>query len=122
MTAGILSLCHLAAYAFPCDVKTYQAQDGLTAAVGDDNLAVTWAGAARGSQMRAVLALQDGAPMIREMAARGGDGDWTLILRDAMPYSHVDSGLRRITDQQLEPLKKLIDLMPSREDGRLKGL
>lgn len=105
--ASFLCLCCSAAEAGPCDVKAYRAQDGLTAEVNDNGVVATWAGAAPGSQMRAVFVLQNGAPLIRELASRGGNGTWTPILRDVAPDFRLVSGLRRITDQQLEPLKKL---------------
>lgn len=107
VSAGLLCFCCSAAGAFPCNMKAYQAQDGLTAAPEADNLVITWTGAAPGSQMRAVFVLRRGTPLIRELAARGDNGAWTPILRDAAPDFRVVSGLRRITDQQLEPLKKL---------------
>ena len=104
---GFLCLCCSVAEAIPCDAKAYRAQDGLSATLNDNDLIVTWASAAPGSQMRAVFVLQNGAPLIHELASSRGDGAWIPILRDVAPDFRVVSGLRRITDQQLEPLKKL---------------
>jgi len=104
---GFSCLCYSVAEAIPCDVKAYHAQDGLTATLNDNDLIVTWASGAPGSQMRAVFVLQNGAPLIHELASNRGDGAWIPILRDVAPDFRVVSGLRRITDQQLEPLKKL---------------
>ena len=53
------------------------------------------------------LAIHDGIPVIREVAARRSGGQWNALLKDAAPDFRVVSGLRRMTNQQLDPLAGL---------------
>lgn len=106
LTALTMPLAIGAAHAFPCDQAKYHAQDGLSAELGPQQLIVTWDGANPATQLRAAFALQNGVPVIQEIAAQNGSG-WSTILANAKPDFRVVSGLRRISEQQLEPLRKL---------------
>jgi hypothetical protein len=89
-----------------CDLTQYSAQPGLTAAVDADTLAVTWNGD-HGTEMRMRLAVESGTPVIRDLSTRRNGSAWTVLLRHAVPSFRVVSGRRRITDQQLQPLRRL---------------
>ncbi|MBI4902029.1 MAG: hypothetical protein HY820_00230 [Acidobacteria bacterium] len=88
-----------------CSFSGYKAQPGLTASQSGDRLTVNWQGE-RVSQLRAVFGIDGGRPVIRELAAKGA-GDWVVLGRELQPEFEVKSGLRRLSNQQLSPLKEL---------------
>ena len=94
------------AQSLPCDLTAYHAQDGLTAATRANVLELSWHGE-RGSQLRAGLTLRDGQPVIAELAARKGSGNWITLGRDLSPEFEVTSGVRRLSEQQMAPLRDL---------------
>jgi hypothetical protein len=53
------------------------------------------------------LAIQDGQPIVRELAARGLRGRWSVLARSLRPEFAVTVGVRRVSEQQLEPLRQL---------------
>ena len=86
-----------------CAVTAYKAQPGLSAAMDGTALVVTWNG--EGDQeARLRLAVNGGTPTIEEMALRRGGGAWTAIASNMVPDYAVTTGLRRMSNQQLEPL------------------
>ena len=52
-----------------CDLAQYKSAAGLTAAVAQDQLVVSWRGE-RGTDLRARYTIVDGQPLIRELAVR----------------------------------------------------
>jgi hypothetical protein len=86
-----------------CDMTAYRTQPGLSAAVQGDGLVVTWNGDGD-QQVRLGLAIDHGAPLVREIALRRGDGEWTTLAANVEPEYSVMTGLRRMSKQQLEPL------------------
>jgi hypothetical protein len=92
-------------WAAPCSLTGYMAQSGLTAeAVGQD-LRVNWQGE-HGASLRATFGLDGDQPVIRELAVRKG-GAWMILGTNLKPEFDVVSGVRRISNQQLTPLKEL---------------
>jgi hypothetical protein len=90
-----------------CDVSGYVRRADLTARVSGEVLAVEWAGAGD-ERLSLRLALQDGVPVVDELAVRAGrTGDWTPLLSDAAFEYRIVEGLRRISNQQLAPLRGL---------------
>jgi hypothetical protein len=89
-----------------CHLSAYRAQPGLTATVAGDALTLTWDGD-RNEQGRLQLTVERGTPTIRELAVRRAGGAWATIASGARPEFRVVSGLRRITNQQLDPLAGL---------------
>ncbi|MBI4873590.1 MAG: hypothetical protein HY822_03035 [Acidobacteria bacterium] len=95
-----------------CDLTGYKPRPGLQAVAGKDVLRIDWQGEG-GQELRAAFGLESGQPLIRELAARKAGGAWTVLGRDLRPEFRVTSGLRRVSEQQLQPLRKLkIDLTP----------
>lgn len=92
--------------AVDCDLSGYKEAPGLTAAVRGEAVALSWTGSG-GSQLRASFGIADAHPIIREMAVRGRNGAWTVLGQDLKPEFHVVAGKRRISNQQLSPLKEL---------------
>ena len=95
-------------YADPlsCDLTAYEAQPGLIAAVVDEVLTVTWDGD-NGNEVRLQFAIDQGTPTIRELAVRPAGGLWRVLATDATPEFRLVSGVRRVTQQQTEPLVEL---------------
>jgi hypothetical protein len=89
-----------------CELREYKAQTGLTAENMAGAVRVLWDGE-RGQQLRAVFGIEGGQPVIRELAARKAGGAWTVLARGVTPEYEIVSGRRRISNQQLEPLRKL---------------
>src|SRR5579862_1119512 len=103
---GFILLCCGVATAQNCDFKEYKALDGLKASMNGSVLEVAWSGD-HGQQLRASFAIRDGQPMVHELAARKGQGAWIVLGRDLTPEFEVLSGVRRLSDQQVGPLKLL---------------
>ena len=104
LTVGSVLL--LAPPAFSCSLDAFQQQRGLQAKTRDSGVEITWDGE-RGSKLRAWFDLDDGQPLIRELAARSAGGRWRVVAQNAHPEFHVTAGTRRISNQQLNPLKAL---------------
>lgn len=90
----------------PCDFTDYTALDGLTAEQADGDVHLAWRGA-RGASLRAVFGVERGQPVIRQLAALARAGHWAPLMREARPEFHVSEGLRRISNQQLNPMRDL---------------
>ena len=86
-----------------CDMSAYKAQPGITAASTGDSLAVTWNGDGD-QEVRLTLAVNSGTPTVKEIALRHGRGAWTTLASNVTPDFAVMTGLRRMSNQQLEPL------------------
>lgn len=88
------------------DLTSYKAQSGLTATTEDGMLTVDWAGD-RNNKLRVKFIIDMGVPTIKELAMRRPDGGWTIFANDLTPEFRVVSGIRRVTQQQTEPLQEL---------------
>ena len=99
-----LALIAVSASADPmtCNVGSYKASSGLTAAVADNALVVTWEGE-KGSELRMRLGIDSGTPTLREIAVRKSGGRWATLATNVTPDFRVVSGMRRMTQQQLRP-------------------
>src|SRR5713226_286241 len=89
-----------------CDFKEYKPLDGLKADLKEDALHLTWQGE-RGQQLRAAFGVQDSQPVVRELAARKNGGAWVILGRNLSPEFNVTSGRRRLSEQQMAPLRGL---------------
>ena len=89
-----------------CDLKTYKPQTGLQASQSASGVEFSWDGE-RGQMLRAVFTTREGTPIIHELAARKAGGNWVVLGRDLTPEYDVVSGKRRISEQQMAPLRKL---------------
>jgi len=93
-----------AADAISCSLSQYKPTAGLTAAAQQDSLLVSWAGQ-NGTELRARYAIDGGQPTIRELAIRKAGGPWATLGRNLTPEYHVVSGVRRMADDQANPLR-----------------
>jgi hypothetical protein len=90
-----------------CDLVGYRAQSGLTAERSAGGVLVSWNGDG-GSMVRARLAIESQQPVVKELAIKAdGASAFTPVLVNARPEFTVVSGLRRMTNQQLDPLAGL---------------
>ena len=111
-TLALLALA-TAASADPlnCDLTGYRAAPGLTATVAGETLTLTWDGD-RGQEVRLRLTNSGGTPTILELAVRR-NGQWGTVATNVTPDFRVVSGIRRVTTQQLQPLRQLkVDITP----------
>src|SRR5262245_42706464 len=108
LTAALVLAVVSVAQADPltCNLTNYKAAAGLTAAVADNTLAVTWDGD-NNSELRMRFGIDAGAPIVREIAVRKKGGQWSTLATNVTPEFRVVSGLRRATQQQTEPLVQL---------------
>lgn len=90
----------------PCDLSEYKPLEGIKAEQRLGVLEVTWLGE-RGEQLRASFTIRDGQPIVHELAARKGAGAWIVLGRDVVPEFEVTSGKRRLSEQQMAPLREL---------------
>ncbi len=104
--ALVLTLAAGLADPLSCDLSAYKEAPGLKAEVTGDLLRFTWQGE-RGEQLRADFTIRGGQPMVRELAARKGSGSWIVLGRDLTPEFQVTSGVRRLSEQQMQPLREL---------------
>ena len=89
-----------------CSLTSYKAAPGLAASVADNVLSLVWEGD-RGQELRLRFAITSGAPMIQELAVRKRGGAWGVLATNAAPDFRVISGLRRMSSQQMSPLRGL---------------
>jgi hypothetical protein len=109
-TAAVLAAAWLisgaaAAQPLSCDLSSYRAQAGLTAETEGGALVVTW-DAADDEAVRLRLSIDRGTPVFDEIAVRAGAAEWTVLARGVRPEYSITTGMRRITHQQLDPLRK----------------
>ena len=101
-----------AAEPLKCDLAQYKAGPGLTASVDRDVLVVSWAGEG-GTELRARYAIDAAQPVVRDLAIRKAGGRWAILGENLIPDYHVTSGIRRMSEQQAEPLRAAgVELTP----------
>ncbi|WP_298397597.1 hypothetical protein [Sphingobium sp.] len=102
-----LPLLALAAAAqLACAMDDYRPQEGLIAENRTDGPTIEWKGDA-GQTLRLRFALANGIPVIAALDIRRDAEEWTKVLRNAAPVYSIDTGLRRLSKQQMEPLREL---------------
>ena len=112
LVAFVVCASPAAADPLTCNLADYRQMPGLTAASAGDVLTTTWEGDP-GQQVRLRLTVVGGAPTIQEIAVRPQGRDWQIVATGLTPEYRVVTGLRRVTEQQLQPLRQLkIELTP----------
>ena len=96
-----------------CDLSGYARRADTVARVSGDVLAVEWAGA-EGERLSLRLVLRDGAPVIEELALMPDRGtEWVTVASGVSVELRIVEGLRRISNQQLAPLRGLgVEITP----------
>ncbi len=103
---ALLLLLALRANAATCDLAQYKPAPDLTATSRADAIELSWTGE-RNEQLRAVFAVQNGQPVIQEFAARKPGGSWIILGRNLSPEYQVITGKRRLSEQQMAPMREL---------------
>lgn len=107
-----LSMIGIARAELNCDLAGYKSQDGLKAQMRSGVLEVTWQGERR-EQLRALLTVRDGQPVVQELAAKKDGGNWIVLGGNLSPEFQITSGVRRLSDQQMAPLRaRGVELTP----------
>lgn len=95
-----------------CDLAAYKPQDGLKAQMRSGALELSWRGE-RQNELRAVLAIRSGQPIVQELAVRKPGGKWIILGQNLSPEFEVTTAVRRLSTQQVQPLKELgVNLTP----------
>lgn len=97
---------HLSAQANGCDVREYTPKDGLTAKAIAQGVEFTWTGDHQ-QLLRASFAIENGEPKITSLSVSKSGGAWVPLGRNLTPEYEVTTGKRRMSEQQLQPLRKL---------------
>ena len=87
-------------------MSEYKATPAAKAEAVAEGVRLSWAGA-QGQDLRAVFAIENGVPVVKELAARQGGGAWKALGSGLTPEFFITSGKRRISNQQLGPLRQL---------------
>jgi hypothetical protein len=95
-----------------CDLKDYKRIDGMSAEIRGAALEVLWDGE-RGEQLKAGFSIRNGQPLVSDLEVRKSGGKWVMLGRDLAPEFEVTSGKRRLSEQQMAPLRKLGPLTPA---------
>jgi hypothetical protein len=89
-----------------CDLSGYAAAAGFAAVNDAGGLTVTWDGSSR-DEVRVRLAIVQGTPTMRDIGVRRKSGAWTTLASNVMPEYRIVSGVRRMSNQQIQPLRGL---------------
>src|SRR5262245_4252189 len=89
-----------------CDLAQYRAAPDLTATVANSALTIAWTGD-RNQDLRMRFAVTGGTPTIEELAIRKRGASWNVLAANVTPDFRVVSGLRRMSNQQMAPLRGL---------------
>ena len=113
MKAALLTVVTLACSALTvhaqdisCDLTQYRASEGLQASLERETLLLSWRGD-QGTELRARFAIEEGQPLLRELAARRAPGEWGIVGRDLRPEYEVTVGRRRIDELRLKAMYDL---------------
>ena len=96
----------LCAQNLTCNLQGYKDVSGMKLQAQDNGVMLTWGGE-RGQQLRAVIGVQQDQPFIQELAAKKNNGSWVSLAKNLTPEYEVMTGKRRMSEQQLAPLRKL---------------
>ena len=103
---SILLLASAAQAALTCDLSQYKSAPGLEATQRGDAIELSWTGE-RGEQLRASFTLRNGQPVVQELAAHKSGAKWITLGTNLTPEYQVATGKRRLSEQQMAPLREL---------------
>lgn len=106
LALGMLAAAPAGAQTASCDMSQYRAGAGLTAEANAQSLMVVWNGDP-GVQLRMQFGIYGGVPTIDDLSLRRGEGAWTQVADKVTPEFSVATGTRRISMQQLQPMRDL---------------
>jgi hypothetical protein len=95
-----------------CDLSGYRPTQGISAAVTQQLLAVTWRGEGS-AEVRARFAIASSQPIVSDLAIRSAAGAWATLGTNLVPEYRVVTGVRRMSNQQADPLRQAgVELTP----------
>ena len=107
-----LTIAGAAGQALNCDTTGYKPQEGLKAQTRAGVLELTWRGERR-EELRADFTIRNGQPTVQELAVRKNGGKWIVLGQNLTPEFEITSGVRRLSEQQMGPLRDLkVELTP----------
>ncbi|MES3008689.1 MAG: hypothetical protein V4751_13055 [Pseudomonadota bacterium] len=89
-----------------CDLGSYDSASGIAVSNTATGPQLLWNGTGN-QQLQMQLAIVAGEPIIQSLQVREGRAAWQTLLTDARIEFTIVEGLRRISNQQLEPLRDL---------------
>ena len=104
--ATLVSAAALQGDPLGCNLTAYKGTPGLTAAMAANVLTVTWDGD-RNQEVRVRLDVTRGTPTFEVIEVRHKGGTWGRLASNVTPDFRVVSGLRRMSNQQMSPLRGL---------------
>ncbi|PYR15162.1 MAG: hypothetical protein DMG00_01170, partial [Acidobacteria bacterium] len=111
-TSSLSPIPTLFADSLSCNLSQYKSSQGLTAAIDQNLLVVSWTGQ-NGADLRARFAIDNGQPMIRDLTVKKSGGQLTTLGKNLTPEYHVVSGIRRLGQDQAAPLRAAgVELTP----------
>ena len=118
--AALLIVTAPAASADPlnCTLRDYSALPGLSATASAEALILAWE-AERGTELRLRLTIDRGVPTVDDLAVRARGGSWASVVTRATPDFRIVTGLRRMSNQQIAPLRELsVEITPGIVDAK----
>ena len=89
-----------------CNLQDYQFSSGIEVNNSATGPLLTWSGAGS-EQLQMQLTIVDGEPFIKQLEMRAGNAGWHTVLTDVRIEFDIVEGFRRISNQQLVPLREL---------------
>src|SRR5439155_23428373 len=111
-TSSLSPIPTLFADSLSCNLSQYKSSQGLTAAIDQNLLVVSWTGQ-NGADLRARFAIDSGQPVIRDLTVKKSGGQVTTLGKNLTPEYHVVSGIRCLGQDQAAPLRAAgVELTP----------
>jgi hypothetical protein len=106
LVLGLALVASASAQRFTCDLSAYKPQQGLRAEMRNGEIELLWDGA-HNQELRAAFVVRNGQPVVTDLAAKKPGGPWIALGHDLTPEFQVTSGKRRLSEQQMAPLRAL---------------
>ncbi|SVA37347.1 uncharacterized protein METZ01_LOCUS90201 [marine metagenome] len=92
--------------ALQCQMENFQSASPIRVTQSELGIQLDWHGS-DSQQLRLLIAVEAGEPVIKSLQLQAGDDQWTTLLTDSRFEYKIVEGLRRISNQQLNPLREL---------------
>ena len=89
-----------------CRLQGFDSDSIIQASNSADGLRLDWRGT-DDQQLSLLLAVEQQQPVIKHLQLRSGNDDWITLLTDSRFEYRIVEGLRRISNQQLSPMREL---------------